>query len=170
MNIQSLSYPLFVLVVWLMAMAMRGARPRVWVLLIASWAFYATWGVSFLGVLAASSVLNWAWGRVARKRPTVGNLWIGILINVAILVVFKYLPPLAPLLGGDVLGRLIMPVGVSFWTFAALSYQIDLYREEELDPSLAEFCLYMAFWPTVAVLGTKRSAIPPPRKPSTIRL
>ncbi len=42
-----------------------------------------------------------------------------------------------------------MPVGVSFWTFQALSYLFDVYREEDLDPSLTEFCLYMAFWPTV---------------------
>jgi alginate O-acetyltransferase complex protein AlgI len=42
-----------------------------------------------------------------------------------------------------------MPVGISFWTFQGLSYLLDVYREEELDPSLLEFCLYMAFWPTV---------------------
>jgi alginate O-acetyltransferase complex protein AlgI len=44
---------------------------------------------------------------------------------------------------------IIMPIGLSFWTFQALSYLIDLYLEEEVDPSLLEFCLYMAFWPTV---------------------
>src|SRR5262249_38702440 len=54
---------------------------------------------------------------------------------------------------GSVLGRLghsiVMPVGISFWTFQALSYLFDVYREDEADPSLLEFCLYMAFWPTV---------------------
>jgi alginate O-acetyltransferase complex protein AlgI len=42
-----------------------------------------------------------------------------------------------------------MPVGISFWTFQAMSYLFDLYRQEDVDPSLVEFCLYMAFWPTV---------------------
>jgi alginate O-acetyltransferase complex protein AlgI len=42
-----------------------------------------------------------------------------------------------------------MPLGISFWTFQALSYLFDVYREEEIDPSLLEFCLYLAFWPTV---------------------
>ncbi len=44
---------------------------------------------------------------------------------------------------------MIFPLGVSFWTFQAISYLFELYREKELDPSLLEFCLYMAFWPTV---------------------
>src|SRR6185295_9624236 len=44
---------------------------------------------------------------------------------------------------------IVMPVGISFWTFQGLSYLFDVYREEEIDPSLLEFCLYMAFWPTV---------------------
>jgi alginate O-acetyltransferase complex protein AlgI len=38
---------------------------------------------------------------------------------------------------------------MSFWTCQALSYLLDLYREEELDSTLLEFCLYMAFAPTV---------------------
>src|SRR5207247_3397456 len=67
---------------------------------------------------------------------------------------FKYLPPLfegAPAHAWlpDFLHRIVMPVGMSFWTFQGLSYLFDTYREEELDPSLLEFCLYMAFWPTV---------------------
>ena len=47
------------------------------------------------------------------------------------------------------LHQFVRPIGVSFWTLQALSYLFDIYREEELDPSLLEFCLYMAFWPTV---------------------
>ncbi len=42
-----------------------------------------------------------------------------------------------------------MPIGISFWTFQGISYLWDIYLGEELDPSLLEFCLYMAFWPTV---------------------
>ncbi len=43
----------------------------------------------------------------------------------------------------------IFPIGISFWTFQALSYLFEVYREEDVDPTLLEFCLYMAFWPTV---------------------
>jgi alginate O-acetyltransferase complex protein AlgI len=63
---------------------------------------------------------------------------------------FKYLPSLGTHAAGlDYLAVIAMPIGMSFWTFQALSYLFDVYREEELAPSLLEFCLYMAFWPTV---------------------
>ena len=45
------------------------------------------------------------------------------------------------------LSHLALPLGISFWTFQALSYLFDLYRGEELDPTLPEFALYMAFFP-----------------------
>src|SRR5262249_34065204 len=48
--------------------------------------------------------------------------------------------------------HLILPLGISFWTFQAMSYLLDLYRGEELDPSFVEFALYMAFFP-VTVSG-----------------
>src|SRR5262249_8135406 len=89
-----------------------------------------------------------------RRRATAGRLWIGIILNLLLLGFFKYLPPLLGLVpAGSWLGglseQIVMPVGMSFWTFQALSYLFDLYREEELDPSLLEFCLYIAFAPTV---------------------
>jgi len=89
-----------------------------------------------------------------RRQPSAGRLWIGVTLNVLLLGFFKYLPPLieaapidSPLT--DVVRHIVMPVGISFWTFQGLSFLFDTYREEELEPSLIEFCLYMAFWPTV---------------------
>jgi alginate O-acetyltransferase complex protein AlgI len=73
-------------------------------------------------------------------------------LNVVILSIFKYLPLIGAVVHDSPLGivaRLVMPLGMSFWTFQALSYLFDLYREEEIDPSLLEFALYMALWPTV---------------------
>jgi alginate O-acetyltransferase complex protein AlgI len=48
--------------------------------------------------------------------------------------------------------HIALPLGISFWTFQEMSYLFDLYRGEELDPSLAEFALYMTFFP-VAISG-----------------
>jgi alginate O-acetyltransferase complex protein AlgI len=130
-------------------------QARQWLLLLASYLFYITWGgKGFLLVLIASSVANYVWGWVLRRRPTAPYLWIGVALNVLLLAFFKYLPPLAQQWPGaswevDFFERIIMPLGISFWTFQGLSYLFDIYREEELDASLVEFCLYMAFWPTV---------------------
>src|SRR6202142_2657473 len=97
--------------------------------------------------------MNYALGEWLKKRITAGRLWVGLLANIPLLSVFKSLPMLSsvapagsPLL---LLKRILFPVGISFWTFQALSYLLELYREEDLDPTLLEFCLYMSFWPTV---------------------
>jgi alginate O-acetyltransferase complex protein AlgI len=154
MNIYSGSYLIFVAVLWLLAWSLRDAKGRQVLFLTASYLFYASWGFGFLAVLLFSSLMNFSWGRVLRRWPTAGMLWIGIALNLLLLSLFKYLPPL--LTGNlqesalaDVMHSILMPIGISFWTFQALSYLIDIYREEEADPTLLEFCLYMAFWPTV---------------------
>jgi len=116
-------------------------------LLAASYLFYAAWGTGFLTILVASSVLNFGLGALLRRKPTLGRLWLGIIVNIALLGFLKYLPALSS--DASFFHRILMPAGMSFWTFQALSYLFDLYQEEEIDASLLEFCLYLSFWPTV---------------------
>jgi alginate O-acetyltransferase complex protein AlgI len=145
---------LAVLLLWVVAWNLRSVRARQGLLLLASYLFYSTWGIEFLAVLITSSLINFGLGALLRRRPAMGYLWLGIGCNLLFLGFFKYLPPI---LGSpwtvswepDFLRYVVMPVGISFWTFQALSYLFDVYREEEINPSLLEFCLYMAFWPTV---------------------
>lgn len=122
--------------------------------LAASYLLYANWGIDFLFILVASSLLNYACGWVLRRKMTAPRLWLGIALNLLPLAFFKYLPALLDLgpegsWQYDLGHQILMPVGMSFWAFQGLSYLFDIYYEEELDPSLLEFCLYMAFWPTV---------------------
>jgi alginate O-acetyltransferase complex protein AlgI len=137
----------------LMAAAMRRSlKARQCALLLASWLFYAGWGVAFLAVLLFSSVMNYCLGALLRKRVTATRLWLGIVANLALLALFKY--GTGVFAAEAELGWMrdfVRPIGISFWTFQALSYLLDIYREEELDPSLLELCLYMAFAPTVLV-------------------
>lgn len=147
------SYAIGVVVLWLVAMQLRSAKARQALFLIASWLFYYSWGGWLIVFLIFSSLMNYGLGEWLKKRITAGRLWTGILLNLALLSVFKYLPILgavepagSPLAA---LKHMVFPIGVSFWTFEALSYLLELYREEELDPTLLEFCLYMSFWPTV---------------------
>lgn len=154
MTVQSPYYFVFVLVLWLLALPFRAFKPRQALLLLSSYFFYAFWGLDLLAILIASSLVNYACGSLLRRRPTAARLWLGMVLNLSLLSFFKYLPLLgeiAPPSSGfaDFLHRIVLPVGISFWTFQALSYLFDLYREEELNPSFMEFLLYMAFWPTV---------------------
>jgi alginate O-acetyltransferase complex protein AlgI len=154
MNTEVFYYSIVVFLTWLLSWVVRPTRARSVLYLSASYILYATWGLFFLGLLIFSSLVNYAIGVWLRRRISSARLWVGVAFNVAILGTFKYLPGLAGLtLGGTSFGsslaRIVLPIGISFWTFQALSYLFDIYREEELDPSLMEFCLYMAFWPTV---------------------
>jgi len=125
---------------------------RQWLCLLSSYGFYVVvgrWAVCFL---LLSTVINFGLGKLMKARLNAGTLWFGVILNVLFLSFFKYLPALLPHSDGSAvteITRIAMPLGISFWTFQAMSYLFDLYREEELDPSLREFALYMAFAPTV---------------------
>jgi alginate O-acetyltransferase complex protein AlgI len=122
------------------------------VLLAGSYALYLTWGAWFGVVLLASTAMNFLLGKWLQRKPSGLVLSTGILLNLALLGSFKYLPEIAvniPLSSLQRFSHLALPLGISFWTFQAMSYLFDLYRGEELDPSFSEFGLYMAFFPVV---------------------
>ena len=128
----------------------RAARQAI--LLIGSYALYLTWGEWFAAVLLASTVINFMVGKWLQRKPSAIALSIGIVLNLALLGSFKYLPAIAINTSVSALQRfshLALPLGISFWTFQAMSYLFDLYRGDELDPSFIEFALYMAFFPVV---------------------
>lgn len=144
-------YAVGLLAAWLLSWRLQEARKRQLLYLALSYGLYATWGLWFLGVLVFSSLANYLLGLWLRRKSSVRRLWVAIGCNVLFLSIFKYLPELGRVSSGSPLAhfsRLVLPIGMSFWTFQALSYLIDSYREEDMDPSLVEFCLYMAFWPT----------------------
>ena len=133
----------------------RSRSVRQGVLLVGSYALYATWGLWFAAVLLASTVMNFLFGQALRRKQSAGVLWIGIICNLLLLGSFKYLPGFAdslPFASLQKFAHIALPLGISFWTFQAMSYLFDLYRGEELDPTLWEFALYMVFFP-VAISG-----------------
>jgi alginate O-acetyltransferase complex protein AlgI len=153
--IQTVGITSVVLLLMVVGWRLQSTKGRQILFLAASYLFYVNWGIGFLSLLIISSLMNYACGCALRRKVTVPRLWIGIALNLLPLAFFKYLPVLLELSPAgswhDDLGRqIIMPLGMSFWTFQGLSYLCDIYFEKELDPSLLEFCLYMAFWPTVA--------------------
>ncbi len=121
---------------------------RRWLYLAASYGFYVVVGRWAIAFLILSTLFNFFFGKLLKSKLSPAMLWVGILANVSFLAFFKYLPGLYSQ-HGSFLAEIAMPLGVSFWTFQALSYLFDLYREEELDPTLREFALYMTFAPTV---------------------
>ena len=147
----SLYVLVFLLCVAILA-KLRSRAVRQPVLLISCFALYFTWGAWFAGVLLTSTVMNFLLGKWLQRKPSGLVLSIGVLLNLALLGSFKYLPEVAvniPLASLQRFSHLALPLGISFWSFQAMSYLFDLYRGEELDPSFFEFALYMVFFPIV---------------------
>jgi alginate O-acetyltransferase complex protein AlgI len=142
-----------VLFLWLLTSQLKHVRARQAALLAASYIFYASWGLWFLPVLIVSSLVNYLLGAFLRSKPSQAKLWLSVGANLLLLGFFKYIPQMVRVAPSSFLmnrlDHLALPLGLSFWTFQAMSYLFDLYREKEIDPSLLEFCLYIAFFPTV---------------------
>jgi alginate O-acetyltransferase complex protein AlgI len=119
-------------------------------ILIASSALYLTWGVWFAAVLLVSIVMNYLVGEWLRRTRSGITLSIGIFLNLALLSTFKYLPEAAVRLPFSSLQRfahLALPLGISFWSFQAMSYLFDVYQGDDVEPLFFEFALYMVFFP-----------------------
>ena len=152
----------FFLPLTLLAYFVVGPRGRNAILLAASLLFYA-WGETvYLLVMLFSIAANYLFGLLidqARQRGRRGGLAFvcAVATNLGLLGFFKYanflvdnLNPVLPVLGlapMDI-GRVHLPIGISFFTFQALSYIIDLYRSETtVQRSLLNFALYKALFP-----------------------
>ncbi|MGC1645304.1 MAG: MBOAT family O-acyltransferase [Candidatus Sulfotelmatobacter sp.] len=148
--VQSVCYVLLFVISVAVFATVRSRRGRQTFLLFVSFVLYLTWVPCFAGVLITSIVVNFLIGGWLRRNQSWAPLALGIAFNLGLLSMFKYLPELTihiRINGLQSFSSLALPLGISFWTFQALSYLFDLYRGEELDPSLAEFALYMVFFP-----------------------
>ncbi len=147
---------LLVSVLLLSATIARSVQARTWLLLAASYIFYAAWDWRFCLLIGGSTLVDWL---VAGSLPRADAprrkllLLLSLVVNLGSLAVFKYLDfgvaSLNALLGADLpLVGLTLPVGISFFTFQSMSYTVDVYRGElEPDADLPTFALFVAFFP-----------------------
>ncbi len=143
-------YALALLLCTVIFAKVRSRPVRQTVLLIASYTLYISWGPWFVAVLLTSTLMNYLLGVWLHRKRSGLILSVGILLNLVLLSTFKYLPEAAIHLPASSLQRfshLALPLGISFWTFQAMSYLFDIYQGEIIEPSLFEFALYMVFFP-----------------------
>lgn len=152
MSFQSISYLLFLIIIWIGTNVYNKVIWRQLLLLVASYLFYLSWSPTFILLLLAASLFNFVWGKLLRRHSDLLMLWVGLLVNISLLCFFKYADALLVSLGVSSPGALpyiVMPIGLSFYTFQAMSYLIEIYRGYEEEPTIIEFLLYMAFFPTI---------------------
>jgi alginate O-acetyltransferase complex protein AlgI len=161
MALSSPVYLLFLGIVWLAVKVLPGARWKKYSLLAASLVFYALLDLRYLALLLLLAGLTYGLGLAIRRGWSAGACaGIGIAFALIVLAVYKYSAVWLPLVSRiplpgfgrdrfDPIGWLL-PVGISFYTFQAISYLIDIYRgrlEPVRDP--ADFGLYLLFFPKI---------------------
>ena len=114
-------------------------KSRLYFLLIASYYFYMSWKAEYVILILSSTIINYIAAIYIDKHRDkyTSKLWLtlGLVTSLGILFVFKYLNFFTQSIGGlfDLqVNRfnLLLPVGISFYTFQTLSYTIDVYRQK----------------------------------------
>ena len=171
MLFNSLAFFVFLAIVYAVYRALPHKGQNRW-LLLASYFFYGAWDWRFLGLILLSTLIDYVVGLAIhssqdpRRRKQLVTL--SIVANLSLLGVFKYagfftesLAELLALFGwelGTFTRTVVLPVGISFYTFQTLSYTIDIYRGR-LAPTrnFFDFALFVAFFPQLVAGPIERA-------------
>jgi alginate O-acetyltransferase complex protein AlgI len=156
-------FGIFFLIVYVTAWSLeRENARRKFFLVLASWVFYGWWDWRFVGLLIFSATFNWAIAQQISRTEGQGKrralIAFDVVVNLTILGFFKYYGFFVDQLGGALqmlhwerdlpLLQVILPVGISFFTFQAISYVVDVHKGK-VPPakSLLDVMLMMSFFP-----------------------
>lgn len=155
---------------WILKNALRAQNT--WVL-FASYVFYGWWDWRFLGLILASSLIDYfvALGldQISEKKKRKSLLAVSVIFNLGLLGIFKYYNFFAEALvdGFTLFGKelelktlnIILPVGISFYTFQTMSYTIDVYRNTmKPTKNLMAFMAYVSFFPQLVAGPIERAS------------
>lgn len=157
-----------------------GTRYQNRFLLIASYVFYGYWDWLFLGLIFISTITDYFvsigiehFDREDSQKKRGFLLWTSVAVNLGLLGAFKYydffiesfvvlvrsvVPDAFPDAGESLLLRVVLPVGISFYTFQTMSYTIDVYRRViRAERSFLDFALFVCFFPQLVAGPIERA-------------
>ena len=161
MSFNSLAFLIFLPVVLILYYVLPH-KARWVMLLLASYIFYTYWNFNLIFLILTTTLVSYLSGILIEKTDKKGlktfYLIFTLVVCLGILIFFKYfnflshsVTALIRLFGGEAVDftlDLILPVGISFYTFQTLSYVIDIYREQiKAEKHLGYFALYVSFFP-----------------------
>ncbi len=175
-------YLFFFAIVFALYWSLRGQRARIGLLLVASFTFYATWNRWLACLIFVCTTIDYylargmdAW---SSKRARKLLLVVSLVLNLGLLAYFKYanffLDSLQQLLATSGLTvsmpllAVILPVGISFYTFEAINYTVDVYlRKIPAERNLGHFLLFVTFFPHLVAgpIVRARDFLPQIRRP-----
>ncbi len=174
MLFNSLDFAFFLPIVFLLYWLVIGKDRKAQNLFVvgASYFFYACWDWRFLGLILASTIIDFSLGKAMGRETDQGRrkllLWTSVLVNLSLLGFFKYFnffiqnfTEAFSFFGAPVTGfslKIILPVGISFYTFQTLSYSIDVYRKK-LPPThdFFAFAAFVSFFPQLVAGPIERA-------------
>ena len=159
-------FPLFLIVYFTI-----NERFRWMVLLAASIYFYMSWKPEYVILLGFCTVLNYYSAILihneSRQKYRYWYLVTSVILNLSVIVVFKYLGFFTEILNSVLalsnaeplpIIHLLLPVGISFYTFHTMSYTIDVYKNETpVEKHFGYFSLFVSFWPMLLAGPIERS-------------
>ncbi len=129
---------------------------KIW-LTLASLFFYGYWNIAYLPLLVLSILFNYYLGKYIghakpQSRHAKALLWLGIGCNLGLIAYYKYAGFFAASLSGLlnlnlVIPTIILPLGISFYTFTQIAYLVDCYRQETKDYDFLTYILFISFFP-----------------------
>ena len=173
MLFNSLEFIAFLAAVLLAYHTLRGRLAQNRMLLVASYIFYGWWDWRFLALIALSTVVDFFIARGMKRSESDTHrkhlMWASASLNLGLLGVFKYFNFFADstvaafnaigLHADAVTLQIVLPVGISFYTFQTLSYTIDVYRKR-LEPTddFLDFALFVSFFPQLVAGPIERAS------------
>ena len=168
----TLTFGLFFLVVFPAVWTARSNEWRKLLLLVASWVFYGAWDWRFVPLLIGSALINWGAAALIAHSDDAGIrkalLIAGVAANLLVLGFFKYFDFFAEQAGSLLtlfgigqdapLMQVILPVGISFFTFQGISYVVDVHRGRVPAARLLDILLLMSFFPHLVAGPIVRAA------------
>jgi D-alanyl-lipoteichoic acid acyltransferase DltB (MBOAT superfamily) len=160
MLFNSLDFLIFLVTLLAVLLLFKQNNQQKWIYLIASYIFYMWWNPVLIILLLFSTTANYFLGELIYRQPSASKGWFitSVVLNLGLLGFFKYanffeenLVSLYHVLGYEpswTMQKIVLPVGISFYTFQALSYVTDIYRKQ-ITParSAIDFFVYKAFFP-----------------------
>ena len=174
MLFNTIDFAIFLPIVFLVYWLLLGNRLQLQniFLVVASYFFYAWWDWRFLFLIIASTLANFSIGFYISRQPQKARkkllLWCAIVFNIGLLGFFKYFNFFIEAFvdGFSLLGlqlkatslHIILPIGISFYTFQALSYVIDVYSNRiKATGNLIAFSGFVSFFPQLVAGPIERA-------------
>ncbi len=148
-------FPMCITGFYALASRNLGTAAKIWVIGFSLW-FYGFFSPSYLLIMIISIGVNYVlivlMDRFDEKSKRRGILITGVILNLLLLGYFKYLDfmigNINTLFGSDIpMRNILLPLGISFFTFQQIGYLADIYRGDETKPAFIDYALFVSFFP-----------------------